>query len=66
MAPIGYLNVSERINGREVRAVVPDPERAPLVRYAFEAFASGEYTLHTLFDELTDLGADQPGRTLPT
>jgi len=55
-APIGYLKVRELVDGREIRTVVPDPQRAPLVAYAFEVSATGEYTLHTLLDELTDLG----------
>src|SRR6266702_3877683 len=31
-APIGYLNTRRRIDGREVRTVVVDPERASLVQ----------------------------------
>ncbi|WGW12490.1 hypothetical protein LWF01_01610 [Saxibacter everestensis] len=35
-APIGYLNVHERDKlGREVRTVPLDPERAPLIEWAF-------------------------------
>jgi site-specific DNA recombinase len=30
-APIGYLNVREHVDGREIRTVTPDPERARLV-----------------------------------
>jgi DNA invertase Pin-like site-specific DNA recombinase len=30
MAPIGYLNVREVVDGREVRTIQLDPERAPL------------------------------------
>src|SRR5205814_1142995 len=41
-APIGYLNTRRRIDGREVRTVVVDPERAPLVQWAFEAYSTGE------------------------
>jgi DNA invertase Pin-like site-specific DNA recombinase len=41
-APIGYLNVGAIENGREVRTVVVDPERAPLLQWAFEAYASGD------------------------
>ena len=32
-------------NGREMRTVEIDPERAPLVKWAFEAYATGEWTL---------------------
>ena len=43
-APIGYLNTRRRIDGREVRVVMVDPERARLVQWAFEAYSSGEWT----------------------
>ncbi len=38
--------------GREVRTVAVDSERAPLVTWAFEAYASGDWTLSQLADEL--------------
>lgn len=38
-APAGYLN------DRNGKAIVLDPERAPLVRRAFELYASGDYSL---------------------
>jgi site-specific DNA recombinase len=47
-APIGYLNVRKLIDGREVRTVEIDPDRAPHVRWAFAAYGSGAYTLDTL------------------
>src|SRR6266568_7989982 len=31
-APIGYLNIRQVVEGREIRTVVPDPDRAPLVQ----------------------------------
>jgi len=43
-AKLGYLNVRERIDSREVRTIATDPVRAPLVRQAFELFATGQYT----------------------
>ena len=55
-APIGYLNVREQIEGREVRTVVVDPERAPLVRWAFEAFATGDYSIKSLTQALAERG----------
>ncbi len=47
-APIGYLNVREMVEGREIRTVTTDPERAPLIRLAFELYATGEYALSEL------------------
>lgn len=55
-APLGYLPTRERIEGREIRTVAVDPARAPLVRWAFEAYATGQYTLEVLLDELTKKG----------
>ncbi len=55
-APIGYLNTRERIDGREISTVVIDPERAPLVRMAFEAYAGGDYSISALRDRLEEAG----------
>lgn len=44
-APMGYINVGVRDDrGREVRTVQVDPERAELVTWAFQVFASGQWT----------------------
>lgn len=52
-APIGYRNVGVRDEfGREVRTVEIDQERAPLVRWAFQVFASGDWTTSQLHREL--------------
>ena len=41
LAPFGYINTSIRNDdGREVRTVVLDPERAPWVRWVFERYAN--------------------------
>jgi DNA invertase Pin-like site-specific DNA recombinase len=62
-APLGYMNTRERFEGREVRTVVIDPERAPYVTLAFELYATGEYSLERLADELTTRGLrTRPGR----
>jgi site-specific DNA recombinase len=55
-APLGYLNIFDRSEGREIRTVILDPERAPLVRLAFELYVTGNYTLADLSDELYDRG----------
>ncbi|WP_285702202.1 recombinase family protein, partial [Actinomadura sp. NBRC 104412] len=47
-APLGYLNTSKHVEGREVRTVIIDPERGPLVRLAFELYATGDYTIEDL------------------
>ena len=56
-APLGYKNI--RIvdeKGREDRTVVLDEERAPLIRLAFEYYATGDWTLRTLSDHLMKRG----------
>ena len=62
IAPLGYLNVREQFEGREVRTVIVDPERGPLVTLAFELYATGKFNFHTLRDALTEAGL----RTKPT
>lgn len=55
MAPVGYLNL--RVTGeRKTEAVlVLDPEQAPLVRKAFELYATGDYTVSALALEVAAL-----------
>lgn len=56
-APIGYLNVHKRDGlGRDVPTVIPDPDRAALVRWVFEAYATGNYSTSMLHSELIDRG----------
>lgn len=44
-APLGYLNIiMETEGGRKIRTVEIDPKRGPLVRQAFELYASGDYS----------------------
>jgi site-specific DNA recombinase len=48
-APIGYLNVREPLpQGGEVRTVIIDAERAPLITWAFETYATGLYSLNDI------------------
>ena len=53
-------------NGQEVRAVDIDPERAPLVQWAFEAYATGDWTLRQILNEVTKRGlTTRPGPHTP-
>ena len=62
-APMGYRNVGIRDDmGRETRTVEVDGERAKLVRWAFQVFASGDWTTSQLHRELVARGLT----TLPT
>ncbi|MBT9605902.1 recombinase family protein [Microbacterium sp.] len=55
-APVGYINTIDRVDGRDIRAVAIDEERAPLIRLAFEMYAAGDATLEDIANELTDRG----------
>jgi site-specific DNA recombinase len=61
-APLGYLNVRRITEGREVRTVTVDPDRAPLIRLAFDLYATGDWSVVGLTDYLNGLGL----RTRPT
>jgi len=49
-APVGYLNDSDK------KVIVPDPERSPYIVRAFEAYATGKYTLRQVRDMVNELG----------
>ena len=62
-APLGYTNDRDLSEGRNIGIVKFDPVRADLVRSAFELYASGDYSLDSLADELTRRGLrTRPGR----
>lgn len=56
-APVGYLNVRQTDDkGREIRTVEVDPERAPLIAWAFDRYATGETSVTALLRDLTARG----------
>ena len=55
-AKLGYLNVRKDVEGHLVNGIAVDPKRAPLVTWAFEQYATGEYSLMRLQKELADQG----------
>ena len=55
-APVGYLNVRKIVNGLEGRTVEVDPVRGPLVTWAFDAYATGDWTIRRLLTELNAKG----------
>jgi site-specific DNA recombinase len=66
-APLGYRNVRHMDNGYEVRTVEVDAERGPLMAWAFEAYATGDWTILTLLAELTRRGlTTAPGPKTPS
>jgi site-specific DNA recombinase len=65
-APVGYLNVRHFDNGRESRTVEIDPVRGRLMAWAFEAYATGDWTIRRLLAELTARGLTTvPSRRSP-
>lgn len=48
LAPLGYRNVSKELDGRQIRDVELDAERAPLIRDVFQLYATGDYSLAEL------------------
>src|SRR5262249_20624135 len=56
MAPLGYLNHREFTDGADIRTIVLDPDRAPLIRWAFEEYALGDWTIRQLVDALNAQG----------
>jgi site-specific DNA recombinase len=55
-APFGYANVRATIDGREVRTIAVDKDQAHHVRWMFHAFATGEWSVRTLTDEMERRG----------
>jgi len=49
-APLGYLN------DKKNKVIIPDPLRSPYIVKAFEAYASGKYTLRQIRELVTELG----------
>ncbi len=58
--PVGYLNTVEVIDDRKVRTVIVDPVRGPFIRLAFELYATGEYSVEEVAQELYDRGLRMP------
>lgn len=53
-------------NGQERRTIEVDPYRGPIIRWAFEAYATGAWTIRTLHAELIERGLTaRPGPTRP-
>lgn len=60
-APIGYRNIrGYDKQGRRDSHVELDEQRAPLIKLAFEKYATGDWTLSLLAEHLTDLGLGTP------
>ena len=56
VAKIGYLNIRETFEGREIRTIGIDPERAPFIRMLFELYATGKHSYKDLQKAVTIAG----------
>lgn len=57
MAPLGYRNIAAiNSDGREVRTVEIDPDRGPNITWAYQQYATGDWTLRQLADALEARG----------
>jgi len=61
-APLGYLNHVDRTDGRDIRTIIVDPERASLVQLGFELFSAGNLTLDQLSERLYQRVHSRVGR----
>ncbi len=55
-AKLGYTNARKDFDGRLVNTIGIDEERAPLIRWAFEQYATGEYSTTKLAAMLAEQG----------
>ncbi len=53
---LGYKNIALDVEKRLRKDIVIDPERAHLITKMFEMYATGNYSLETIRQEVTDLG----------
>ena len=56
VAPIGYLNTTARVDGHEIKGVEFDPERADHIRWAFQEYATGRWSIATITEALAERG----------
>lgn len=55
-AKLGYKNARKEFNGRLVNTIDVDEERAPLITWAFEQYATGQFSVAQLAAMLEDQG----------
>lgn len=55
-AKLGYKNARVEFDGRLVNTIEVDPERAPLIIWAFEQYSTGEYSVAQLAAALEEQG----------
>lgn len=48
VAPLGYLNHQSTIQGRPIKHLILDEQRAPFIQKIFQYYATGDYSLESL------------------
>jgi site-specific DNA recombinase len=56
VAPLGYNDTLARVNGQEVKGVEIDEERADHIRWAFAAYATGNWSITQIEEALAERG----------
>jgi site-specific DNA recombinase len=59
--PIGYLSAVRQAGAQGVRGVELDPDRAPLVKLAYELYTTGDWALRDLAERLAERGLRSRG-----
>ncbi|MGH2853022.1 MAG: recombinase family protein [Solirubrobacteraceae bacterium] len=54
--PIGYLSKRELIGSQDIRSVIVDEQRAPLIKVAFSLYATGQWSVRDLAVHLEQEG----------
>ncbi|HWH25154.1 MAG TPA: recombinase family protein [Pseudolysinimonas sp.] len=66
-AKLGYLNTRKEYDGRLVNTIDVDPERAPLIKWAFEEYATNQHSVWQLASMLEDHGlVTRPSQKRPS
>jgi site-specific DNA recombinase len=53
LAPIGYLNVKDKEGNKDI---IPDPDQRHLIVKIFEMYATGNYSIREITDQMKELG----------
>jgi hypothetical protein len=56
LAALGFLNVRDHVEGREIRTVTLDPQREPLITQAFELYGTSQYSATEVLERITAAG----------
>jgi site-specific DNA recombinase len=59
--PIGYLSKRELIGSQDLRSVIVDEQRAPLIKVAFSLYATGQWSIRDLAVHLEQEGLRSRG-----